>query len=282
MIATLKVPSFLKFPRGGAEEELQRVTKRMSPLAGANIAPPLGVTHTVPNVLASVPWDSQWKFNGNGNDSVAVHHLTNNNSATFTTGKLGGATGATQLVHSSNQFWSIADPTALRLGSNDMSIALWTQLASKGAYVSCLLSKGQSSVGQVEYGIFYENSLDRFRFTTWASGAGDPQYVTANTFGAPSVNTWYFIVAQYVGETKTMKLSVNGGAFDSQARTSGTVASSATQLCVGNYAWNTGVGLSYDGLVDDVRMTISEQGGGAILTAEQVAALYNNGNGTEQ
>lgn len=51
MIATLNFPTLLKFPLGGAQEELKRVVKKMSPLAGANMATPLAVTQSVPASL---------------------------------------------------------------------------------------------------------------------------------------------------------------------------------------------------------------------------------------
>ena len=89
------------------------------------------------NPLASVPWVAQWKFNNNGNDSIGANTLTNGAGATFTAGKLGGATGATQLVAANSQYWSIADNAALSMGGGAwFTICAWVYLDDIAAGVS--------------------------------------------------------------------------------------------------------------------------------------------------
>lgn len=109
LLPRLEFPAWLRFPRGVSDE---RVARMLAPLGG--MLTPLGVSGIAANVLASVPWVAQWKFNNTGNDSIGSNNLTNNNSATFTTGKLGGATGAVTLVLKPNLTKQLAAMDGLR------------------------------------------------------------------------------------------------------------------------------------------------------------------------
>ena len=157
----------------------------------------------VPNPLASVPWVLQCKFNGDGNDSIGANHLTNNSSATFTTGKLGGANGATSL-NGSSQYWSKTDTAALSLGASDITICLWVYFNSVSGNRAILLKGASwSASNQWEYLIYYGGS----RFNFLVSNGGANTSVTNNSFGAATTGTWYCIIAWYNGSQ--MNIEVN-------------------------------------------------------------------------
>lgn len=229
------------------------------------------------NPLATVPWVAQWKFNNNGNDSIGANNLTNNNSATFTTGKLGGATGATQLVRASSQYWSIVDNAALSTGDVDFSVLAWVYLDSKPA-AEYMYAVSRSSGTLVEYNLFYSTGTDRLIFEIWNAGLTISNSVSANNFGSPSLATWYCVMAWHDSVANTVNISVNDG----------TVNTAATTIAPGDLAVSTVIGRYnitssryWDGRVDNVCIAKSAAGSGGVLSAAQRTLFYNAGVGTE-
>lgn len=220
---------------------------------------------TTSGVFAGVPWAAQWKFNNNGNDSIGTNNLTAVNSPTFTTGILGGATGATLLVAASSQNWSVADNATLR-PTADISILAWVYLTSKTS--GTIIAKGSAN----EYELLYNSTTDRFR----VSLDGAAHYLTADTFGAPSIGAWYCVMAWFDSATGTQYISVNNGAADSQ--TGLTEAPGTAAVTIGQRGSST---LYWDGRIDNVCIATSAVGGGGVLTPAQRTAFYNGGAGTE-
>lgn len=219
------------------------------------------------SVLASVPWVAQWKFNNDGNDSIGTNHLTNNNSATFTTGKLGGATGATQLVAASSQYWSVADNPVLSTGNVDFFVCAWVYLDTKPANAGVLSKLG--GAGEREFNLIYFSSGDRFRWN-W----GDINFGDANTFGAPATATWYLVSAYHRSSDGECGIAVNNGFFDTFTAVGGTDSAVAFSIGRGVVSSNY-----WDGRIDNVCIA---KGTGAVANLTGVRdALYNGGAGTE-
>lgn len=271
MIAVAQFPTLLRFPLGGAQEELKRVSRMFrAPMGDGVFVAPMGETAAASNVLASVPWVAQWKFNNNGNDSIGANTLTNNNSATFTTGKLGGATGATQLVRASTQYWSVADNATLSMGNLDFTVAAWCYLDSLGGFRSIAV-KGRGSADNTEFSLD-KNSSDVFRF--FVSDGSTLTIATASSFGSVTTGVWYCVIGWYDSVLDTVNICVNDGVIDSAANSTGAFDSSEP-FTVGA---NADTVSAFDGRIDNVCIA---KGSGAILTTAQRAAFYNGGAGTE-
>lgn len=224
------------------------------------------------NLLASVPWVAQWKFNNDGQDSIGANNLTANNSPTFTTGKLGGATGATQLVAASSQYWSIADNAALGTGDLDYTICAWAYAESFGGY-RLIISKQNSGVPDAEYFLGYHVVQDRLAFIS-----RNTDLALANDVGTPALATWYCLIAWYDSVLATVNLQINNGSVNTVARTVlGAHFSSAVRIG----AINSDPGSFWNGRIDNVCIAKSAAGGGGVLSAAARSAFYAAGVGTE-
>ena len=223
------------------------------------------------NVLAAVPWVAQWKFNNDGQDSIGTNHLTHNNSATFTTGKLGGATGATQLVAASSQYWSVADNAALSTGNVDFTICAWVYLDSVVG-LRVITSKWDSAAS-LEWILYYNGT---FNFG-WTTDGVTPFFVVGNTFGVATAGIWYCVIAGHDATLNLTFISVNDGAQDVLSVTGGFNTNSTVRLGV----YLNALQGFLDGRIDNVCIAKSTAGGGGVLTAAQRTAFYNAGVGTE-
>lgn len=240
--------------------------------------PRAGGSGAAASVLASVPWVAQWKFNGDGQDAIGTNHLTNNNSATFTTGLLGGASGATQLVRASNQYHSVANNAQLVTGNVDILIAVAVYLDSKPGSANMYIAGKASDGSNDEWGLLYRNfsGENRFAFVIRPQN-GSAKFAVANTFGSPPLSTWCRIVAWFDSVGQTVNIKVNNGATDTVA-TAGVVplSSSTATLYLGNL---TGAAsFAWDGRLDNFCYAV---GAGAVPSAAVLTALDNGGAGTE-
>jgi len=218
-----------------------------------------GAASTLNNELVAY-----WKMDeasGTRSDSKSTNHLTDNNTVTQAVGKVGYAG---QYATANLEYLSIADNAALSMGAGvTMTIACWVYLDSKLSYMG-LVSKW--SAGDVEYLLDYDVSVDRFIFFTQKLDNSGSINVIANTFGSPSISTWYFIVCRYNGTA--INISVNNGTVDSAAFAfdirDGTAALELGRLAAANY---------YSGRIDEVGIWKRA------LTAAEITELYNSGSG---
>jgi hypothetical protein len=201
-------------------------------------------------------------------DSHGSNDLTNNNTATFATGKV---SNGVSLVAASSQSLSHADNSDLSMGDIDFTIACWARLTTKPANAMAIVGKYLSTGNQREYLLDWVNTSDRFRFAMSSDGAsGTYTEVQATTFGAPSTGTWYFLVAQYDATTNTMSISVNNGTPNTVSQTGGAFNGTAN-FYVG--ASQAGASTLLNGGVDELGVWKRK------LTAGELTAMYNAGAG---
>lgn len=210
---------------------------------------------------------SHWKLDessGSRADSHGTNTLTDDSSVGSTTGIVGSAAN---FVAASSDSLSRADNTDLRLSGTDASITLWVKLTSKTAE-SMLVSKWNSGF-DLEYGITYQQSTDRFRF---AVGNGSANFIVlANTFGSPSTGVWYFLQARIDNTAKTIEICVNNTGWDSTSFT-GTVKNGTNTFYVGRRV--PGASPNYaDAAIDEVSIWKRK------LTDDEFSFLYNGGSG---
>lgn len=140
---------------------------------------------------------------GNGNT------LTNNNTVTSISGKVGNAA---QFLQNNAQYLSIADNATFRIGSTSAYWCYWAKIFTKDNSGKLFIARDDTG-SEREYFQKYVSGTDRFVFDTW-TGTGDAGNVrlTLESFGSPLVNTWYFL--QFWKDGTNMYGSVNDGTVD--------------------------------------------------------------------
>lgn len=238
----------------------------------ALLSPPQGLTRA--QAIARYNLVFEAKFNGDGNDAIGSSNLTNNNSATFTTGKQGQAT---QLVAASSQYWSVADNAAIRVGSVDFWGTCFFQLTTKASNQG-IISKYNTGANKREYELLYGSVSDRMLLVVSSDGTSGTEIVlTANTFGAPSTGAWLFAMFYYDFANSVIGLSINGGPFDTTAF-SGGIFTSNGQMTIGARSTPTNF---FNGLVDIPILGKSPPLGIAALKTEIRDYCFASGNGRE-
>lgn len=198
-------------------------------------------------------------------DLVSAMSLTDNNTVTQATGKVGDAA---QFTAANSEWLSIADNTTLSSGNIDFTIACWVYLDSKPSLCG-IVGKWTITGNQQEYLISYVGGgTDRFFFV--ASSAGNNQTNRqASTFGAPSTGTWYLIVAWHDAAADTVNIQINNGTVDTTTGYTGGLFDSTAEFTVGRYN-----GTNYwDGRIDEVGIWKR------VLTTNERTLLYNGGAG---
>jgi hypothetical protein len=197
-------------------------------------------------------------------DSVVTsgNDLADNNTVTQAAGKVGNAA---QFTAANSEYLSRADNASLSTGNIDFTFALWVNLASNAA-AQAFIDKSDNATW--EYEIFFSVAANRLAFYVEnALSGGDT--VTADNLGAPSISTWYFIVAWYDSVNDLLNIQVNNGTADSVSHTDG-ARDSAHAFRMGAQG---GVTNFTNGLIDQVGFWKR------VLTAQERTDLYNGGNG---
>lgn len=195
-----------------------------------------------------------------------VTDLTNNNTVTFvssTPSPIAAATNSAKFVGASSQYLSHADATGINVAGIDFSVQVWVYPAGFGFYIS---SKSTGGFGSREY--------DFLR--PFATGTNDPFRAILNNGSGSTLNSgnyvpnaWYHLVLTYNATTNEAILYVNGSNVASD--TSGADPAGTSTLYLGASSapdtYLTGNMLFY--------ATWRNR----ILSAADVTALYNSGNG---
>lgn len=204
-----------------------------------------------------------WKLeeaSGTRNDAVGTNHLTDNNTVTQATGKVGNAA---KFTVANSEFLSIADNTVVSTGDIDFTIAGWFYLDSKTDYRGLL---GKDNGVQQDYGIYYDLAFDRLIFYVF-DNASNYAEVRASALGSPATGTWYFIVAWHDSVANTINIQINNGTVNSTSHSAGVKDSTAP-------FWIGRDGATYmDGRIDAVGFWKR------ILTTAEKTILYNQGDG---
>jgi hypothetical protein len=156
------------------------------------------------------------------------------------------------------------------MGDIDFTLTAWVNLESKPANEMDIVSKFETVGNLREYRIEWQNSNDRFLFIVSNDGTASVT-ATASTFGAPSLATWCFIVAKHDSVNNIIGISVNNGAFNTTAHTTG-VNDSTSPFHLGALGRATPT-FYFDGLIDEVGVWKK------VLSAGEITSLYNSGNG---
>jgi hypothetical protein len=202
---------------------------------------------------------------GNAVDAVvaSANDLTAVNAPGTAAGKINTSRSFTA---ASSRHFSRASNTLLRLGDIDFTWTAWAYLTSVPGINNAILSRWTNNTGNREALLMY-NNLGVFRFILSSNGAGISLQIDASSFGAASLNTWYFVCAWHDAVNNVVGISVNGAA--NTASYSSGVLLGAADFQIG--AFNNAN--FWDGRIDEVGFWKR------VLTADERAELYNGGSG---
>lgn len=183
--------------------------------------------------------------------------------------------GAAQFTAANSEYLSIADNASLSTGDVDFWIAGWVRfdsVPSGGAYKP-VVAKWSATASDAEYAIYIKDDSGTVKFAGEAGNGTTATEVVASTFGAVSTGTWYFVVLYHDAVNNLLKISVNGGAYDSIAHAGGVLD--------GTNIFKLGADQSgfHDGRLDSWGFGKSPVGGIAALASTISSALYNSGAG---
>lgn len=201
------------------------------------------------------------------NDMTAVNAPTSAAGLVYPT--------ARQYTAASSQYHSLADNAAVSAGDIDFWLAGWFYFDSIAANRG-LIGKWSAATSD-EYLLFYDTSTNRFKWFVCPDGIdANAVSLTASTFGALSISTWYFAMAYHDAVSNLIGISINGGAFNTVAHATGVFDGTAA-FRVSSYATSpTGF---MDGRIGPVTFGKSPPGGIAGLATEIRDRLYNGGAG---
>lgn len=205
-------------------------------------------------------------------DYFGSNDLTDNNTVTRGTGKIGyGA----EFSVGNKEYLSINDNPDLSSGDIDFTIAGWVYLHDNSNY-RFILSKGTTGDNKDnEYQLFYTKWGGANTFAFDVGNGSTSGEVTSTSFGHPSLDTWYYIVAWHDASANTINIQVNNGTVDSASYSSGAFDSEGV-FRFGQYAGSDpGTTYYWDGMLDGFGFWKR------VLTIDERNALYNSGNGAE-
>lgn len=201
------------------------------------------------------------------NDAHSTNHLTNVNTATFVSGKVGNCV---DLELGSTQYLAIADNAAHSMADIDFMVWAWCKLESKPAAVMSAVAKFESGSNRREYMLSWNNTADRFQFVVSPDGTSTANgTVNADNLGAPALDTWYFVVAWHDAASNQVGIRVDNGTANTAAYSGGC----SDRLGAFSIGSRSAGGLPWDGMIDEVGVKKS------LLTSDEQTALYNGGSG---
>lgn len=205
---------------------------------------------------------SYWSL-ANVNDSHGSNNLTNNNTVTFVSGKVGNAGN---FVQASSQYLSIASNSTLEAGDIDFTWTFWVYLTNTAANRTLIAKWGAASDG--DYRIQFLTSGTTVTFTARNSTNSANAAASAGTLSA---TTWYFFACRHDATANQISISVDAGTPVTAALTGGTRVSS-NALAIG--ALNT-PGTYHNGMLDEVGWWKRH------LSDAEITDLYNGGSGRD-
>jgi hypothetical protein len=206
-----------------------------------------------------------WKFNeasGNAADSSGNGTtLANNNTATFTAGKL---SNAATFNAASSQSFSVADNNFISTSPDlSFSFTVWAKFTDLSVIRPVVHKGWDGSDG--EFILYYNAGNNDWRVQV---ANGSAQVVEGST--TPATGTWFFFAFTYNAATDQLSLSVNAGTAATATYAGGNPTSSGA-LKVGE-----GVSQFMSGQIDDFAIWP-----GRVLSGAEITSLYNAGSGLD-
>jgi hypothetical protein len=217
---------------------------------------------------------ASWKLSDLTDATGRGNTLTNNNSATFNTGKIGNAAYFTA---ASSQFLSRAGSSAdVKMGDIDFTIGFWAYLStypSTGNAYQLVTKDVDTPANSRDYDVdFLTDGGGAKHVRFYINGGGT--ILVEDLSNIPSTGTWFCLIAWHDATANTVNISVNNNTPVS-ATTSGTAPEdSSAEFRIGARAYSGFEGY-LDGRVDNVNLWKK------VLSAGERTEFYNSGSGVE-
>lgn len=216
---------------------------------------------------------SYWKLDeasGNAADSVGSNTLTNNNSATYSAGKINNGVN---LVLASSQSLSIADASQTGLDLvGDFTFSFWVKFTSLPAntYTQGLVNKDDASNHS------FNTYLYNVSGTYYIAVAINSTYkVTSITWAGAATGTWFYFTIRYTASTGVITCYVNDSSIGTATGLPTSIDNTAAAFKLGDDGYNPGSTINghLNGSMDEVGVW------SRVLTSGEVTSLYNSGAG---
>lgn len=224
---------------------------------------------------------SFWEFEDAGSpptswaDSHGTNHLTphgTSNPSSTTTGIGGAGKKGIQLVSANTQYVGCSDNTSLRRGNKDWSLCAWINIATFHTDQEIISKIAGFGNGEFAIGTYF-TSHNVFRIWIRTNDGQTTSTLDAETFGAISTGTPYFVVMTYTNSTNTVAVYVNGSAnSNSVAVSNPPIANSTAAFNIGANDAAASNGYS-DAVVDQVGLWDK------VLLSSEIDQLHASGNG---
>lgn len=211
---------------------------------------------TAPTLYGGVAYYKLDESSGNASDSIGTKTLTNNNSATYSAGKINNGVN---LASASSQYLRNASVS----GYTSWSVSFWFKPTTNQDQIPVTLD----DVGSNRIFQFFFNAT-QVNVSGWTSGG--TQKNTSLTNHGMSTGTWYFWTATW-DSAGNLTLYKNGSSIASVATTGNNKATSST-FNIGRAEDST---YYTNGSIDEVGYW------SRALTSTEVTTLYNLGNGLQ-
>lgn len=165
---------------------------------------------------------------GNRSSAIGKHTLTDTNTVTQNPGKV---VYAGQFTSANSERLTVASDASLQAGDIDFTLACWVYLDSKPASSMVFMGKYNTGSGQREYILRWVNTTDRMTFMVHKA-TDTAMDVSGDTFGAPSLSTWYFVTGWHDAVNNIQGVGVNM-IEDTAATTGALQAASAAGFNIG-------------------------------------------------
>lgn len=200
------------------------------------------------------------------NATYSSNNLTNVNTVTFSTGKVGNAS---YHVRASSQYLTIADNDAVSLGDRDWTICGWFYLDNTSNVQTIRAKRNGTGSGQGEFTLIYNTTGGKLEFYCFNSTTGVNAALQSSS--TISATTWYFYVVWHDNTANKLYMKVNEGTTTEVALTV-VPYDGANVMYIG--AQNTGSpALFMDGRNDECAIWQR------VLTSSEMTYLYNSGTG---
>jgi hypothetical protein len=134
-------------------------------------------------------------------DSKSTNHLSDKNTVTSTTGKVG--VSALFNLANSERLWC-ADNAALSTGDIQFYICAWVYATLDDGGTQCVLAKAGAS-GDRSWTLHVNWSTNKFDFTVYSAANA----ATTISTGTISTNTWYFVECWHDSSGNTINIALN-------------------------------------------------------------------------
>jgi hypothetical protein len=220
-----------------------------------------------------------WKLeeaSGNATDEISSIVLTDTNTVTSATGKVGST--ARQFTAANSEYLIVADTAALRLSDAEYTWGVWCYANSLGDFNRRIFCKINNPLTLLEYQLFFKRTGDvgfnpnRFTFEVFGASNAVVGTVVADALGAPSTATWYLILVSHSAVSNQVRIKVNNGTANT-ASTTGAPTTKAAPFCIGSLS--NVASTFWDGRIGPIMMW------DRLLTTQEETDLWNSGNGLQ-